>query len=141
MAGPGPARLAGAKLLIAGEANAEALFHCQQAVEKALKAFLTFHEGTFRKTHDLGDLSPECLAIDASLQPAICTSPFTRRASSTPTTRKRSSTCWRGYAAGDGRSSCTPTPFITSRSGGAKRVFWRCRAISPWLSLKHFENY
>lgn len=56
------------KLLIAGNANTEALFHCQQAVEKALKAFLTFHERTFRKTHDLGDLSPECLAIDDSLE-------------------------------------------------------------------------
>lgn len=63
--------LRAAKLLIAGDANAEALFHCQQAVEKALKAFLTFHERTFRKTHDLGDLSSECLAIDDSLQPAI----------------------------------------------------------------------
>jgi HEPN domain-containing protein len=40
-------------------------------VEKALKAFLTFHERTFRKTHDLGDLSPECLAIDDSLQSAV----------------------------------------------------------------------
>ncbi|HYW46797.1 MAG TPA: HEPN domain-containing protein [Bryobacteraceae bacterium] len=60
-----------AKLLIAGDANAEALFHCQQAVEKALKAFLTFHERAFRRTHDLGDLSPECLAIDDSLEPAV----------------------------------------------------------------------
>ena len=63
--------LLAARLLIAGDANAEALFHCQQAVEKSLKAFLTLHERTFRKTHDLGDLSPECLAIDSSLQPAI----------------------------------------------------------------------
>ena len=63
--------LRAARLLIAGDANAEALFHCQQAVEKALKAFLTFHEKTFRKTHDLGELSPECLALDDSLQPAI----------------------------------------------------------------------
>ena len=63
--------LRAARLLTAGDANAEALFHCQQAVEKALKAFLTFHERTFRKTHDLGDLSPECLAIDDSLQSAV----------------------------------------------------------------------
>jgi len=60
--------LQAARLLIAGDANTEALFHCQQAVEKALKAFLTFHERAFRKTHDLGDLSPECFAIDDSLQ-------------------------------------------------------------------------
>jgi HEPN domain-containing protein len=59
------------RLLTAGDANAEALFHCQQAVEKALKAFLTFHERTFRKTHDLGELSPECLALDGSLESAI----------------------------------------------------------------------
>jgi len=32
-------------------AATEALFHYQQAVEKAIKAFLTFHERTFRKTH------------------------------------------------------------------------------------------
>jgi len=63
--------LRAASLLTAGEANAEALFHCQQAVEKALKAFLTFHERPFRKTHDLGDLSPECLAIDDSLESAV----------------------------------------------------------------------
>lgn len=29
--------LRAARLLLAGDANAEALFHCQQAVEKALK--------------------------------------------------------------------------------------------------------
>lgn len=38
---------------------------------KALKAFLTFHDRAFRKTHDLSDLSPECLAIDNSLQSAV----------------------------------------------------------------------
>lgn len=39
--------LRAARLLIAGEASAEALFHCQQAVERALKAFLTFHQRIF----------------------------------------------------------------------------------------------
>jgi hypothetical protein len=29
----------------------DALFHCQQAVEKTLKAFLTWHGRPFRKTH------------------------------------------------------------------------------------------
>jgi HEPN domain-containing protein len=56
--------LRAAELLIAGEAGADALFHYQQAVEKALKAFLTFHQRPFRRTHDLSDLSPECLSID-----------------------------------------------------------------------------
>jgi HEPN domain-containing protein len=63
--------LRAARLLIAGSANAEALFHCQQAAEKALKALLTHYELAFRKTHDLGDLSPQCLTIDASLRPVI----------------------------------------------------------------------
>jgi HEPN domain-containing protein len=45
----------------------EALFHCQQAVEKALKGLLTYHRQTFRKTHDLSDLIAKCLAIDDSL--------------------------------------------------------------------------
>ena len=57
--------------LTAGDANTEALFHCQQAAEKAPKAFLTFHEIAFRKTHDLGDLSPECVELDDSLRLAI----------------------------------------------------------------------
>lgn len=60
--------LQAAKLLINGNAYAEALFHCQQAAEKALKAFLTFHQKPFRKTHVLGELSTVCQAIDGSLQ-------------------------------------------------------------------------
>lgn len=60
-----------ASLLIGGGEYADALFHCQQAVEKALKAFLTYHQKLFRKTHVLGDLSPECLAIDSSLLPTV----------------------------------------------------------------------
>ena len=63
--------LRAAQLLTAGDSNAEALFHCQQAVEKALMAFLTFHDRTFRKTHELGDLSLECLTIDGSLLSAV----------------------------------------------------------------------
>jgi HEPN domain-containing protein len=63
--------LRAAKLLVAGQAYAESLFHCQQAVEKALKAFLTFHQKPFRKTHVLGDLNPECLAIEGSLQSVL----------------------------------------------------------------------
>ena len=51
--------LRAARLLNTGGAAAESLFHCQQAAEKALKAFLTYHNKTFRKTHDLGDLTQE----------------------------------------------------------------------------------
>ena len=30
-----------------------AIYHCQQAAEKAVKAFLTFHETRFERTHDI----------------------------------------------------------------------------------------
>ncbi len=49
----------------------DAAFHCQQAVEKALKAFLTWHDQPFRKTHDLVELGGECVAIDATLEPHL----------------------------------------------------------------------
>jgi HEPN domain-containing protein len=31
----------------------DALFHCQQAIEKAFKAYLAWHDSPFRKTHSL----------------------------------------------------------------------------------------
>ncbi len=49
----------------------DAAFHCQQAVEKALKAFLAWHDVPFRKTHDLAETGEQCAAIDASLE-AVC---------------------------------------------------------------------
>jgi HEPN domain-containing protein len=45
----------------------DALFHCQQAAEKALKAFLTWHDQPFRKTHDLAALGKQCAGIDPTL--------------------------------------------------------------------------
>jgi len=39
----------------------DTLFHCQQAVEKALKALLTWHDRPFRKTHDLVELADNVL--------------------------------------------------------------------------------
>jgi HEPN domain-containing protein len=63
--------LRAARLLIEGDSHPEALFHCQQAAEKALKAFLTFHQNPFRRTHDLSDLSSVCLAIDNSLETTV----------------------------------------------------------------------
>jgi HEPN domain-containing protein len=41
-----------------------AIFHCQRAAEKALKAFLTFHETPFLKTHDCRLLAQQALAHD-----------------------------------------------------------------------------
>lgn len=49
----------------------DALFHCQQAAEKAMKAFLTAHDTTFRKTHDLDELALACEQIDPSLKDAL----------------------------------------------------------------------
>ena len=49
----------------------DALFHCQQAAEKAMKAFLTAHDTTFRKTHDLDELAAACEETDASLKEAL----------------------------------------------------------------------
>lgn len=49
----------------------DALFHCQQAAEKAMKAFLTAHDTSFRKTHDLDELASACEQIDASLKDAL----------------------------------------------------------------------
>jgi HEPN domain-containing protein len=46
----------------------DALFHCQQAVEKALKGFLTAHDVPFRKTHDLDELAIACGRIDPALE-------------------------------------------------------------------------
>ena len=36
------------------------VFHCQQAAEKALKSFLTWHDRPFGKTHDLRALGRQC---------------------------------------------------------------------------------
>jgi HEPN domain-containing protein len=49
----------------------DAAFPCQQAAEKALKAFLTWHDTPFRRTHDLGELGQQCVALDASIEP-VC---------------------------------------------------------------------
>lgn len=42
-----------------------AIFHCQQAVEKALKGFLVFHGEPFSKTHDLKTLALQAAKYDA----------------------------------------------------------------------------
>jgi len=49
----------------------DALFHCQQAVEKAMKALLTWHDSPFRKTHNLEELGELCTRMDGSLVPAM----------------------------------------------------------------------
>jgi len=47
------------------------LFHSQQAVEKAMKALLTWHDVPFRATHNLVELGDACAAVDTGLMPAV----------------------------------------------------------------------
>lgn len=41
------------------------VYHCQQAAEKALKAFLVYHERAFENTHDVGWLVELAAEVDA----------------------------------------------------------------------------
>lgn len=49
----------------------DAMFHAQQATEKALKCLLAWHDTPFRKTHDLADLGNLCANLDGSLEPLL----------------------------------------------------------------------
>lgn len=49
----------------------DALFHCQQAIEKALKALLVWHDTIFRKTHSLEEIGRICSSIDSSLDDLV----------------------------------------------------------------------
>jgi len=42
----------------------DAAFHCQQACEKALKAYLTWNDQPFRRTHDLAALGLQCKELE-----------------------------------------------------------------------------
>ena len=46
-------------------------FHAQQAAEKALKAFLTWHDQPFRKTHSIEVLGQACTAIEPELRQVV----------------------------------------------------------------------
>ena len=48
-----------------------AVFHAQQAAEKALKGFLAWHSVPFRKTHSLEELGAQCEGVDGALKPVI----------------------------------------------------------------------
>lgn len=45
-----------------------AVYHCQQAAEKSLKAFLALHEVALSKTHLLPPLLDQCLAHDSDFE-------------------------------------------------------------------------
>jgi len=44
------------------------VYHCQQSAEKSLKAYLTYQNITFRKTHDLDVLIDLCSLSEPSFQ-------------------------------------------------------------------------
>ena len=48
--------------------NTDIVFHAQQAAEKSLKGFLTFHARPFRKTHNLVELGEACVTLDSTLE-------------------------------------------------------------------------
>lgn len=48
----------------------DAAFHCQQAAEKTLKAFLAWHDVPFRKTHDLAEIGVQSLEAVLARLPA-----------------------------------------------------------------------
>lgn len=55
-------------LLSADPPDAEgAVYHCQQAAEKALKGFLTWHDVPFRRVHDIDVVGGQCVQLDSSL--------------------------------------------------------------------------
>lgn len=49
----------------------DVVFHCQQACEKALLAFLIWHGVPYRETHDLAEIGAQCVEIDPSLEQVI----------------------------------------------------------------------
>jgi len=45
----------------------DALFHCQQAAEKAFKGFLAWHDVLFQRVHELDVIGGQCVDLDATL--------------------------------------------------------------------------
>ncbi|MCW5978327.1 MAG: HEPN domain-containing protein [Bryobacteraceae bacterium] len=60
----------------------DALFHCQQAAEKGLRAFLTWRDIRFRGVHDLDEIGQQCAGVDPTLaELAVRVRPLTAFAS------------------------------------------------------------
>ena len=49
----------------------DTLFHAQQCAEKSIKAWLTWNQIVFRKTHDLRELGSQCRKIGPELDAAL----------------------------------------------------------------------
>jgi len=59
-----------AERLLAGDPPLRdtAVYHCQQAAEKMLKAYLTLRDAPFQKVHTLSVLIDQCEKLDQSFQ-------------------------------------------------------------------------
>ena len=64
-------RAARADLNASPPITSDALFHCQQAVEKALKGYLAAKEKPLQKTHDLESLGQLVLSIAPSVRDVV----------------------------------------------------------------------
>jgi len=53
-----------------------AVYHCQQAAEKALKGYLTYHASAFEKTHSLPMLLWQARDLDAGLDSFVESAEF-----------------------------------------------------------------
>jgi len=62
---------AASALLSAGDLSDVVAFHAQQVAEKALKAFLVWHQIEFPKTHDIERLLELCALIDPEVAEAL----------------------------------------------------------------------
>jgi HEPN domain-containing protein len=62
--------LTAARLLFESEASLldVVVYHCQQSAEKALKAYLTYHDVLFQKTHNLIVLLDVCYRLNLVLR-------------------------------------------------------------------------
>jgi HEPN domain-containing protein len=49
----------------------QAVYHAQQAAEKAMKGFLTWNERIFRKTHNLVELGEACADLLPQIEPRL----------------------------------------------------------------------
>jgi HEPN domain-containing protein len=51
--------------------RSDSAFHCQQAVEKAMKGLLTWHNVPFRRVHSLEEIGEQCLQFEPSLRQIV----------------------------------------------------------------------
>jgi HEPN domain-containing protein len=65
-------------------------FHCQQAAEKALKAYLAWRNQPFRRTHDLRELVEQCAGLSPDFASLRAAAPLHSPTPGPRATRRRS---------------------------------------------------